>query len=51
MLHDVADPAAGALAARLLDDERHVDRLVVDEQAVLLLAVIAETLAVIGRRG
>ena len=31
----------------LLDDQRHVDRLVVEEQAVLLLAVIAEAFAVI----
>ena len=42
--------AAGRIAARQLDDERHVHRRVVEEQAVLLLAVIAETLAVIGQQ-
>ena len=47
MLHDVGDPAARAGAAGLLDDERHADRLVVDEQTVLLFAVIAEAFAVI----
>jgi hypothetical protein len=47
VLHQVRDPASRAGVALLLDDERHVDRLVVDEQAVLLLAMIAESFAVI----
>ena len=47
MLHHVGDAAARAAIALLLDDERHADRFVVDEQAVFLLAVIAEPFAMI----
>ena len=46
-LHDGLDPSSRALARRLLDDERDVDRVVVDEEPVLLLAVIAESFAVV----
>ena len=38
------DPAAAAGAPGLFHDERDVNRLVVEEQAVCLLAVIAEAL-------
>jgi len=48
MLDELGDAAAGAGIALLFDDERHVDRFLVHEQAVLLLSVIAEPLAVIG---
>ena len=50
LLHDVGHARAGAGVALLFDDERHANRFVVDEQAVFLLAVIAETLAVIGQQ-
>jgi len=43
------DAASRADVAFLLDHQRHVDRFVVHEQPVLLLAVIAEALAVIAR--
>src|SRR5262249_46328207 len=44
-----ADPASRG-DPRAADDERHVHRRVVDEDAVRLLAVLAEALAVIGER-
>src|SRR5262249_50781905 len=46
-LHDVGEPLAAAGAAGLLHDEWHVNRFIVDEQAVFLLAVIAEAFTVI----
>ena len=50
MLDDVPHAPARTRVAFLLDDQRHVDGLVVDEQAVLLLAMISEALAVIGQQ-
>ena len=47
VLDDVADTAAGAFAGGLFDDQRDVNRFVVEEQPVLLLAVIAKAFAVI----
>src|SRR6185295_7634239 len=53
--HDVdqadrrSDPAAGEPAVRELEDQRHLERLAIEQDAVLLLAVIAEPLAVIGK--
>ena len=47
LLDEIGDPPSGVHAARLLDDQRHVDRFVIDEQPVLLFAVIAQPFAVI----
>ena len=47
VLHEVAHAPPRARVAFLLDDERHVDSLVVHEQPVLLLAVVAEPFSVI----
>ena len=47
VLDDVADAPACAGAAGLLYDQRHVDRLVVHEESMLLFAVIAQPFAVI----
>ena len=44
-----ASLAAGTDAAREVDDERHRDRALVDEEAVRALAVLAQALAVVGR--
>jgi hypothetical protein len=48
VLHEVRNTPPGFRVAFLLDDERDVNRLVVQEKAVLLLSVIAQALAVIG---
>ncbi len=50
VLHDVADPASRAGVAGRLDDQRNVNRFVVEKQAVLLLPVIPEAFAVIGEQ-
>ena len=50
MLDDGGDPPPRADTRLLLDDERHVDRFVVDEQPVLLLAVVAESFPMIGEQ-
>ena len=42
------DPRAAALAARQLHDPRHMQRFAVQQEAVLGLAVIAESFAVVG---
>ena len=47
MLDDVGDAPARAGVPFLFDDQRHVNRFVVDEQSVLLLAVIPEPFTVI----
>ena len=47
MLDDVGDAPPRAGVAFLFDDQRHVNRFVVDEQSVLLLAVIPEPFTVI----
>ena len=47
VLNDVGDAPACARVAFLLDNQRHVDRFVVDEEPVLLLAVVAEPFSVI----
>ena len=47
VLHHGGDAAPRTDVRLLLHDERHVNRFVVDEEAVLLLAVIAEPFAVI----
>ena len=50
MLHRGSDAPAAAPRLRQLDEERHADRLVVEEEAVFLLAVIAQPLAVVGEQ-
>src|SRR6185436_1750890 len=47
VLDEIGHPPSGAEIALLLDDQRDVNRFLVDEQAMLLLAVIAEPLAMI----
>ena len=46
-LDEVGDPAPGVRAAGLLDDERDVNRFVVQEQSVFLFAVVAQPFAVV----
>src|SRR4029077_4976880 len=46
-LHDVGDAPSRAKSGRLFQDEWDVDVLVVQEQPVLLLPVVAESLSVI----
>src|SRR5262245_44739358 len=48
MLDCLLDSAAGAFSSRLLDDEWNPEPLFVNEPAVFLLAVLPESLAVIG---
>jgi len=43
-----ADGRSGKGLPRQLDDERHLDRLAIEEDAVLLLPVVAEPFAVVG---
>ncbi len=50
MLHRRRDASARAPRAGQLDHERHPDGFVVEEDAVLVLAVIAEAFAVIGEK-
>jgi hypothetical protein len=45
-----AYPLAGARAAGEFGHERHLDRLAVEQQAVLVLAVVAQPLAVVGEQ-
>ena len=47
-LHRQRDPLARAPSAGELDEERNPDRLAVEKDAVLVLAVVAESLAVVG---
>ena len=47
VLDQIGDAPSRARVALLLDDQRHVHRFLVHEQAVLLLAVVAEAFAVI----
>ena len=49
-MHRTLDALAGASAGGELHQERHLDRLAVEEDAVLLFAVVAEALAVIGEQ-
>jgi hypothetical protein len=50
VLNQIRDPPAGAGVAFLLDDQRDVDRFVVHEETVLLLAVVAQPFSVIGEQ-
>jgi hypothetical protein len=48
MLNRIAHAASRSFAGGLLDNERHAKGVVVEEQSVPLLAMIAEAFAVIG---
>src|SRR5262249_24123869 len=50
VLDGIRHPASATDVAFLLDDERYMNRLIVQKQSMSLLAVIAESLPVIGQQ-